>query len=590
LKYFDLVQTYEKLENTTKRLEMIDHLVELLKKTPVELIDKIIYLTLGEPSWTGKPEIGIAEKLAIKTISKSFGIPINKIENHLRKAREPDSKNGTTDLGSFVGTLKEKKQMTLFQPEPLTVSQVYSTFEKMRSLSGVGSQDRKMKYLSSLLGSASPKEAKWIIRTIEGKFRVGIAEMTMIDALSIAFTGEKKNREVIEDAYNVRCDLGFIAKTLAEKGIAAIKNIQIKVGIPIRMMLAQRLPTPEEILEKLGGVCSLEYKYDGIRIQAHKNGNNIILFSRNLEILTKQFPDIQEYIKEINANQLIIEGECVAYDKIKNMFKPFQELMHRRRKYDIDKIKKEYQVKLFVFDILFLNGKNFLNEPYLKRRNKLEKLIKGNGLALAKNFIVDSLKLFNKFLESSIKDGCEGVIAKSTQEDSIYKAGARGFLWIKYKHSYREHLGDSIDLVVIGANMGRGKWAGVYGALYGAVYDKDTDTFNTTCKIASGFSEQNLTQFMEILNPLKIKEQDKRVILPKDVKPDVLFSPKIVIEVRGDEITLSPTYLAALGEFRENFGLSIRFPRFIQIRADKNPEDATTTDELIQMYKNQSKK
>ncbi|MFX0136284.1 MAG: ATP-dependent DNA ligase [Candidatus Hodarchaeota archaeon] len=590
MKYLDLVLTYEKLENTTKRLEMIDYLVELIKKTPTKLIDKVIYLTLGEPSWIGKPEIGMAEKLAIKTISTSFGIPVKKIESQLKKVRGISTDEKTIDLGSLVGTLKGKKQMTLIKPKPLTISQVYSTFEKMRSFSGTGSQDRKMKSLSSLLGNSSPKEAKWIIRTIEGKLRVGIAEMTMIEALAIAFTNDKTNKEIIEKAYNVRCDLGYIAKELAENGLDAIKNIKIEVGNPIRMMLAQRLATPEEILEKLGGKCAIEYKYDGIRIQAHKDGDIVILFSRNLENLTEQFPDIREYIKNINISQLILEGECVAYDITSHKFKPFQELMHRRRKYDIDKAKQQYRVKLFVFDLLFLDGKSFLNESYFERRKKLENLIQNDGLTTAKNLIVDTPKPFYDFLDKSIKDGCEGVIAKSIQDDSIYKAGARGFLWIKYKHSYQENLGDSLDLVIVGANMGRGKWAGVYGALFGAIYDKDSDSFKTTCKIASGFTEEILKTFMELLSPLKINLPNPRVELPKEIKPDVLFLPHIVIEVRGDEITLSPTYSAALGEFRENAGLSIRFPRFLQVRRDKNPEDATTTDELIQMYQNQRKK
>ncbi len=590
MKYLDLVSTYEKLENTTKRLEMIDHLVDLIKITPTELIDIIIYLTLGEPSWIGKPEIGMAEKLAIKTISTSFGVPVKKIERQIKKISGLSSEKKAIDLGSYVGTLKGKKQMTLIKPKPLTISQVYSTFENMRTYSGAGSQERKMKSLASLLSNASPKEAKWIIRTIEGKLRVGIAEMTMIEALAIAFTDEKANKEIIENAYNVRCDLGYIAKELAEKGILAIKNIKIQIGTPIRMMLAQRLATPEEILEKLGGKCALEYKYDGIRIQAHKDGEKIVLYSRNLEKLTEQFPDVREYIQDIDVNQLIIEGECVAYDIANNKFKPFQELMHRRRKYDVDKAKEQYQVKLFVFDLLFLNGKSFLNESYLERRKNLEKLIKNNGISTAKSLIVDSPSPFHEFFDKSIKDGCEGVIAKSIQKDSIYKAGARGFLWIKFKHSYQENLGDSIDLVVVGGNMGRGKWAGLYGALFGAIYDKDTDLFKTTCKIASGFTEEVLKTFMELLDPFKIQEKDPRVELPSEIKPDVLFSPNIVIEIKGDEITLSPTYSAAFGEFRENSGLSIRFPRFLQIRYDKNPEDATTTNELIQMYQNQNKK
>jgi len=308
LKYSLIADAYEKIEATTKRLEMTDHLVKLLKDTPKDVIDKIVYLTQGKlyPDFVGI-EIGIAEKLAVRAVARATGHSEKEIEEDLRK---------TGDLGETAQKFLKKKTQVSFFPKPLTVERVYETLDKMAKSTGVGSIDLKISLLAGLLSDSSPKEAKYIIRTVTGSLRLGIADMTVLDALAIAFGGGKETREYLERSYNISSDLGRVAKTVAEKGIESIKRFKVSLGEPIRPMLAERLGSPAEILEKLGGKCIAEYKYDGERMQAHKKGDQIILFSRRLEDITDQYPDGSELIGSMlgrkrlslrrNALQLIL--------------------------------------------------------------------------------------------------------------------------------------------------------------------------------------------------------------------------------------------------------------------------------------------
>ncbi|NHI93204.1 MAG: ATP-dependent DNA ligase [Candidatus Lokiarchaeota archaeon] len=586
--YSDLAELYEKLAGTTKRLEMIDILVAFFQKTPSNIIDKVIYLTQGKlfPEWTDNPELGIAEKTALKAISIAYGISESKLS---LKMKEYYHNKTIEDLGGLVSKIKSKKQKTLFDSVSLSIEEIYNTLVKITKESGTGANKRKIDLLAGILVNLDPKIAKWIIKTVEGKLRIGIADKTMIDALTIAYTGNKENKEIIEDAYNKLPDLGHIAKILASEGFEGIKKIRIELGKPIKSMLASRVKTPEEILEKMGGKCAIEYKYDGMRIQAHYNKGIIHLFSRNLEDISSQFPDIIGYLDAIEADQFIIDGECVGINQETGKLKPFQDLMHRRRKFEIEKTVEKYVVNFFVFDILYLNGKDLTNTPFLDRKNILKSLIKENNIKLAEYKIVDNVEDFEEFFEESLKKGSEGLIAKSIDSTSIYQAGSRGYIWIKFKESYKEKIGDTIDLIVVAANLGKGKRAGVYGAVFGAVYNEQNGEYAMACKISSGFSDESLEEIMKILEPLKISDKDPLVVPPNNVKPDQWFIPKIVIEVKGDEITLSPTYNAAVNRIKENVGLSVRFPRYISVREDKKPEDATTVSELIQMYQDQEK-
>jgi DNA ligase-1 len=446
-----------------------------------------------------------------------------------------------------------------------------------------------MKLLSGLLSDAEPKEAKYILRMVTGNLRLGIADMTILDALAISFTGSKEKREIIERAYNLTSDLGDVARTLAEEGIEGIEKYHVKIGRPIRMMMAQRLATAEEILEKLGGEAVCEWKYDGERIQVHKQDDEVILFTRRLENITAQYPDIVKLSKEhIKAKEAIIEGEAVAIDPNTGDLLPFQLLMHRRRKYGISEAAEKFPVNLFLFDALYLDGKDLTQEPYKQRRAALKSAIEETeNFKLAEALITDDPKKINKFFEEAIASGCEGLILKS--ENGIYQAGARGWLWIKLKRSYQSKMIEPIDVVIVGAFAGRGKRSGSYGALLTAVYDKRKDSFTTICKVGSGFTDEDLKKLPEMLSPYKINHPHPRV--ESEMKADVWFTPAVVIEIIGDELTLSPVHTSAYGEIREGAGIAVRFPRFTgKWRPDKGPEDATSVQEIVEMYQAQLKR
>ncbi|MFQ6050846.1 MAG: ATP-dependent DNA ligase [Candidatus Hydrothermarchaeota archaeon] len=581
LKYSELVAVYEHIESTTKRLEMTDYLVDLFKKCDEDIVDKVAYLTQGKlyPDFVDL-EMGIAEKLAIRAISGAFGVSTKEIEKDLKKRG---------DLGLTAEHLaKSKKQSTLFA-KPLTVKEVYETFDKIARSTGPGSVDLKIRLLSGLLADATPKEAKYIIRAVLGKLRLGIADMTILDALSIAYTNDKANRELIERAYNLTSDLGDVAKTLAREGLEGMRNYHVKVGRPIRMMMAQRLVTPEEVLEKLGGKAACEWKYDGERIQIHKNKDNIALFSRRLENITNQYPDVSELIKKnITARDAIIEGECVAVDPDTEDLLPFQQLMHRRRKHGIEEAKEKFPISLYLFDLLYIDGEDLTQKSYMDRRNRLKSIVKENTrIRCAKSLITDDPKEIENFFELAVASGCEGLILKSL--DGVYQAGARGWLWIKLKRSYQSMMIEPIDVVVVGAFVGRGKRSGTYGALLTGVIDREEQKFYTVCKVGSGFTDDDLEKIPEMLLPYKIDEKHPSV--ESELEADVWFEPNLVMEIIGDELTLSPVHTCAFGRIREDSGIAVRFPRFTgRWRIDKGPNEATSVEEIVEMYRAQLKR
>ena len=583
MKYAEIAEAYEKIEATTKRLEMTDLLVNLLKKTPKEIIDKVVYLTQGKiyPDFVNL-EIGVAEKLAIKAIARTSGMKESEIEECLKKFG---------DIGETAEKfVASKRQVTFFQ-QPLKVQRVYQTLDKMAKASGAGAIDLKISLLAGLLADATPKEAKYIIRTVTGNLRLGIADMTVLDALAIAYGGGKEARELLERAYNISSDLGKVARTVAEKGLEGIKEFKVSVGEPIRPMMAERLSSPEEILEKLGGKCIAEYKYDGERIQIHKKDKEVMLFSRRLENISSQYPDAIALIKEyVKARDAILEAECVAIDADTGEMRPFQELMHRRRKYGIEKAIREYPVSLYMFDVLYVDGKDLTLEPYPIRRRTLEAVIKeSDQVKIAKNIVTDDVEELEKFFLKAIEEGCEGLVCKSIMKDSVYQAGARGWLWIKYKRDYKSEMTDTVDLVVVGAFHGRGRRAGTYGALLLAAYNPETDTFETVTKCGTGFTDEDLAKLPKMMEKHLILHKHPRVY--SMLEADVWFEPSVVIEVLGAEITLSPVHTCGMGVIRKGSGLAIRFPRFTgNYRIDKAAEDATTVREIVEMYQVQLKK
>jgi DNA ligase-1 len=576
----EVVDYYEQLEATTKRLEMTDILAALLSKTPPAVIDKVVYMTLGElyPAYVGL-ELGVAEKLAARAIRQVSGAGEKELN-------ELFSRHG--DLGTVAELLlRTKEQTTLFVQE-LTVEEVYSSLEKIAKASGPGAVDVKTAVLSKLLAMATPVEAKHIVRIVTGKMRLGVADMTILDALAKAFGGD---REVYERAYNLSSDIGLVAKTAAMEGVEGVSKFRVRVGIPVRCMLAERLSSAVEILEKMDGVGFTEYKYDGERMQIHKAGEKVWIFSRRQENITQQYPDVVEAVeKYVKAAEAILECEAVPLDPDTGETLPFQELMHRKRKKEIERAAEEYPVALYFFDILYVDGEDMTTKPFLERRKMLEKVIvEDERVKLSTGLLTHSPEEVEKIFAEAVEAGCEGVIVKSVGEDSVYRAGARGWQWIKFKRDYRSEMIDTVDLVVVGAFHGRGRRRGKFGALLTAVYNEERDVFQTVCKVGSGFKDEDLERFTEMINQLKIPHKHARV--ESLMTPDVWVEPSIVLEIIGAEVTLSPVHTCAWGVLKEGYGLGIRFPRYTgRLRTDKKPEDATTDREIVEMYRRQLKK
>ena len=573
-------ETFAKMEATSKRLELIDILVNLFKIMPKDVIRNSIYLLQGKlrPNFEGI-ELGIAEKLAIKAISKSTGLPIKKIEYDYRDGG---------DLGTTTENMLKLKTQTTFKAESITLERVYETLLKISTFEGKGSQDLKIKHISSLLNDATPNEGKFLLKILLGTLRLGIAENTIMDALAIAFTGDKENRKNVENAYNVSSDLGLVSEVIANEGKVGMEKFQISIFSPIRPMLAERVKSANDAIKKMGSTFAAEYKLDGERAQIHKQNDNIMIFSRSLENITEYYPDIVDNIsKLIDAKTGIFEAEIVAINENTGDFLPFQELMHRRRKYGIKKAVSEYPITVNFFDVLFIDEQNCLNLQYSERRKILEKILLVNDFAkLIPMIIVKSETNIEDFLENSINSGCEGLMIKDLS--SSYVAGSRGNNWLKLKREYRNELGDSLDLVVIGAFFGKGRRTGRYGTLLLGSYNDSNDTFESICKVGTGFTDENLDQLYQILSSKVTLKKNTRI--ESNMEADVWFEPELVIEIVASEITLSPIHKTALDSIRDGSGLALRFPKFTgKIRTEKNAEDASTGNEIVTLYKSQNK-
>ncbi|MFP6577678.1 MAG: ATP-dependent DNA ligase [Candidatus Nitrosopelagicus sp.] len=580
MEFSTLAEIFQRMEKTSKRIELTDILVELLKKTPKEILPNVVYLLQGiiRPNFEGV-ELGIAEKLAIHAISKSSGLSIKKIEDDYREGG---------DLGLTASNILKLKTQTTFTVEKITVERVYDTLFKIAKLEGKGSQDLKMKYISSMLNDATPIEAKFVIKILLGTLRLGVAENTVMDALAIAFTGKKENKEEIENAYNVSSDLGKVSLVVATDGIEEIKKFKISLFSPIRPMLADRVKSEAEAIKKMPQLFAAEYKLDGERVQIHKQMNKIILFSRRLENITQYYPDIIENIgKSINVDEGIFEAEIVPINENTGEFLPFQELMHRRRKYKLEKAVLQYPITVNFFDVLYFDDRSCLNLEYTKRREILEKVVKEDNFSkLVPTLLVKNENEIEDFLENSINSGCEGLMLKTP--NAGYRAGARGSNWLKLKREYRNELGDSLDLVVIGAYFGRGRRTGLYGTLLLGTYNPENDTFPSICKVGTGFTDESLDQLYQILSNKVILKKNSRVV--SEMEADVWLEPELVLEVVASEITLSPIHKTGLNLVRKNTGFALRFPKFTgKIRYEKAVEDASTHDEVLALYKNQSK-
>lgn len=574
--YSDLADTFDRLESTGSRLEMTSILADFLRTADKSELRSIVYLSQGKLHPDFVPGVlGMADRLVMKAIAKASGNPEDKVEKLTVE---------TGDLGQVAETLiSKKKQMALFSEE-LTVARVVKGLATIEGAEGKDSQDIKQKTLAGLLHDSNPVEARYLCRTVTGRMRVGAADMTILDALAEAFAS-KEDRPAIERAFNVTCDIGLVAETIANGGMDAVRAIGVKVGSPVKVMLAERLPSIAEVVEKMGGRCAMEYKYDGIRVQAHIGKDSVRLYSRRLEDLTSNFPDIAESLRaRCRHGEAIIEGECVAIDPETGFMLPFQNVTHRRKKHGMDEAVKEVPVRIFMFDMLFADGEDWTSRPYLERREALESGFEiGDNVQMTTMRIVESPEDGEDFFSNAIGARCEGIMAKSIAPDSVYRAGSRGFLWIKYKKDYQQALTDSFDLTVVGAFYGMGKRAGRYGALLMAAYDNETGTFPTVCKLGTGFDDAFLDYMPTLLDGTL--SETKPGSVDAEMVPDVWFEPSVVLEVVAAEITLSPIHTAAKDVLKEGAGLGIRFPRFTgRVRDDKTPEQCTTVTEIVEMY------
>jgi DNA ligase-1 len=588
MEFSHLVTYLNKLEETSSQNAMIEILAHLFKDADPGEINILCYFLLGEIA-AGYQEITLdmGEKKVVSSISLAIDVEEKKLEERLGKAG---------DLGSVIAgyDVPPHKGFTDYfsPPRPLTVIGLHKGLTAIASVSGEGSEQEKIRVLASLLAVATPEERRYIVRLITGTMRLGVGDMTVLDGLAVAFLGSKEKRPVLEQAYNICSDLGYVADILQKSGESGVKRIRIALNRPLRPMLAQRVSTMEEILEKISSnEIAVEEKYDGERIQAHKDGDRVELFSRRLANVTDQFPDVvKEVMEHVRSEAAILDGEAVAYNPERGTYEPFQTLMQRRRKYKVSQYAKQIPVRYMVFDLVYRDGSSLLSRSYPERRSVLEEILKPSGLiAITDRVIASSLEGIRSYFEDCIERGLEGVICKSTGEDSIYEAGSRSWRWIKWKETYGSELSDTLDLVAIGGYLGRGKRKGTYGSLLCAAYNPDEDVFESVCGLGTGFSNEQLEGLPDTFREVRVDEMPARYRVKKEKQPDHWFKPAFVLEVLGSEITLSPMHTCNWDK-KAGKGMAVRFPRFIRWRPEKSPDQATTSMEIAEIYRQQRRR
>jgi DNA ligase-1 len=586
MRFDDLTKYFERLEAARGRLEMYNLLGELFSQAGKDEIAEIAYLLearLGPPF--AAVNIGMGERMVAAAISAATKESEREVSKLYKKLG---------DLGLVVRSLTPKNRRG-----KLTVSEVYSSLLEIALTSGRGSAEKKIDRLAELIGAVSPLSALYIARFVVGRMRLGVGAPTIIEAVARWRPNGKEARAVIERAYNLCSDLGLTLKTMRERGLEGLEKFKVRVGAPVRMMLAERLPNAEAIVKRLGR-CAVEAKLDGFRCQVHLRRGKVEIFSRNLERTTGMFPDIAESVAaSVRSGSVIIEGEAVAVNEATGEFHPFQVTAQRKRKYKIEEMAREFPLVFVAFDLLYADGKDYINQEYRTRRAALEKLVKQSALArsakaakpngrfrLVERVVTEDAAELQEFFDQQIEFGLEGIVAKRL--DACYEAGARNFNWIKLKRVYRGELSDTIDVAVVGYLRGRGMRARLgIGALLTAVYDKKTDSFETVGKVGSGLSEKNWVRLRELLDEAAVPDKPARV--DSRLVPDTWVKPQFVMTVLADEITRSPVHTCARDE--SGAGLALRFPRVVGfIREDKSPEDATTVAEIKKMYAMQKKR
>ena len=560
----------DRLESTSSRNELVKTLAELYARSSPDEIQPLTYLIQGRLVPFFEPiEIGLGEKLVIRAIAQAFATPTDEVAKLFGRLG---------DLGQVAATLSAHGSNAA-----LPITEVHARLMEIAAASGAGSVEKKQSQFAALLEQVDPVSAKHLVRIALGRLRLGIGDPTVLDALSFAKKGDRSLRPLLEGAYNRVSDLGLIAKTFWSGGEAAVNALKVTVGRPIRSQLAERLPNPEAVIKRLG-LVAVQPKYDGIRVQIHKNGSEVRVFSRNLEDYTLMFSELTTAAQALKDDTLILDGEAIAYSKELEEYLPFQLTASRRRQHGIEQAARDLPLVAFVFDILYRNGRDLTELPYEERLALVDEVIAGSTVLLPAPIIkTDSVEVLTKTLLDNISQGLEAVVVK--RPDSKYQAGARNFNWVKLKRHTSGQLNDTVDLVLLGYYFGKGKRAefGV-GALLAGVYDADSDRFGTITKLGTGLSDAEWRQIHERADKLQVAQRPARV--DSILKPDVWLEPEVVVEVMADEITPSPRHTA--GMVGEQPGYALRFPRIVSFRgADKRPEDATTVKEIASLFRQQ---
>ncbi len=560
--YRKLAELYHELSSTTKRLEKIEILGKFLKHLP-DSEKEVLYLLLGDiyPEYSEK-KIGISSQLAIKAIAKATGSETNEVVKEWKSVG---------DLGQVVEKLKIKKRQSTLSSHHLTTEKVLDNLRKLPELEGKGTVGKKMSLIVELLTSASPLEALYLVRTLIGDLRIGLKESTIKESMAAAFFDDKKEAsKKIQDAIDKSNDMAAVFEMASKGKFKDLEKAELQVGKPIKVMLAQKAKTIHEGFEAVGKPCAVEYKYDGFRLLIHKQGDNVILFTRRLENVTKQFPEVVQYVKKfVDGKSLILDSEAVGFHKKTHEYMPFQDISQRiRRKYDIEKLQDELPVEVNVFDIIYYDGKSMLNEPFEKRTALIKKIMKNQRYKIihAKQIITGDEKKAEEFYRQALKDNQEGGMMKNLQ--SVYRPGSRVGFMLKIKPEERD-----LDLVIVGGEYGKGKRSGWLSSFI--LGCRDDGKFLEIGKLGTGIKEKtelgiSFDELTKKLKPLITKEKGK----------EVEIKPKIVVSVTYQEIQHSPTYSS---------GFALRFPRFTALRPDKSPTDAATLKEIKEDFEKQKR-
>ncbi len=583
MEFANLARTFEELERTSSRLSLIELVTQLFRSIErPEEIQQVCYLMQGRVApFYEALEMGMAEKSVTKAIATTFHSTPEQIEALFRTLG---------DLGLVAEQVRSEAKDA---SSPLSIDDVFEELRAIAHTSGKGAVEHKSARLVGLLRQVDSVSAKYVVRIDLGNLRMGIGDATVLDALAKARWNDARKRKLLEGAYHKISDLGLIARTLwehpeEEEAQRVIAALDVQVGKPVHSQLAERLPTAEAIIAKMGTVVA-QYKYDGLRAQIHKDGAHVTIFSRNLEDQSHMFPELIEGTrKQIRAESVILDAEALAYNITSEEFLPFQETTRRRRKHGIEALAQQLPLKAFVFDILYKDGVSLLDTPLLERLKILEETMHPTDETLmltASHLVEDAHELILLF-DEAISLGLEGLVVK--KPESRYEAGARNFNWVKLKRHSAGALGDTIDCVLLGYLFGRGKRAALgAGSLLVGLYDPEQDLFVTVTKIGTGLSDEQWRSIRERTRGLEVDHRPARV--SSLIEPSVWVEPKLVLEVLADEITRSPIHTA--GKVGAEPGYALRFPRLISFReADKQPEDATTVQELIELYESQGKK